>query len=207
MSTKTFLKSKKGELKIVLPVLVILSLFFLLAFVSITPDSIAATSEEESTVSNATVNYFVAITMSTNMTEGIRFSTIEANSADNNATDNFNSSDHTMYWIQNDWNSNTDIDVCIKDDAALTSGVNTIPNIGYTYMSNATNNLTNPGYEENTTSAGIAITTAYVTSPFTNITNGTNSYFRFFTDIPDSQPAGYYENNVYFKGIQAGQSC
>ena len=164
----------------------------------------APTSEVETTKSNVTVSSTVAIGMSANLTFGIRFETLDPNTNDNNATANYNNTDFntTLYWITVETASNNNVDLCIGDDVALTSGGNTIPNSGYTFSVNETNNRTLP-IEPSTTSIGTA--GAY-TSVTNNVPEG-NRYFRFHLDVPNDQAAGDYGNCVSFKATVTGTAC
>src|SRR3989338_10903369 len=132
----------------------ILALVGLLLWVS---SVFAATSEVETTASNVTVSSNVAIGMSANLTFGIRFETLNTNTNNNNATANYNNTDFntTLYWVAVETASNTNVDLCIGDDVVLTSGGNTIPNSGYTFSVNQTNNETLP-LEPSTASIGTA---------------------------------------------------
>lgn len=176
----------------------LISILFLTAFLLAFPLGMSATEDEQTTTSNVTVNVYAAVALSTNLTDGIQFGSLDPNTNDNNATHNFDKDGavNSSMWIEISNDCNTNLSLWIKDDVALTKGSDTIANTGYTYASNTTvNNETDPGL------AGTAITTAYVlVSAVAEI--GQNYTFRGWLDIPSGQAAGYYSNTVYFKGNQ-----
>jgi len=157
-------------------------------------------ANEQTATSNVTIYEYVAIGISNNLSNGIEFGSLDPATNDNNATDNYNGagSASTMY-LSVSSDSNVNVDLCIKDNANLTSDVNTIPNTGYTWDDNST--ATAPILP------GTAITTSYVKTDQQNITIGSDDYFRFWLDIPGGQAAGTYNNTAYFKGIKTGQAC
>jgi len=164
--------------------------------------TLVSAQQEQTTISNVTVNKYVAIGLSTNLTEGILFGTLDPGTNDNNATHNYDGSGGgTTYWVTISSDSNVNVDVCIKDNAPLTKlgGTDTIPNSGYTW--NCSTSATEPALP------GTAISTTYTKTDCTNVAPGNNVYFRFWLDIPTAQAPGDYNNTVYFKGVEAGQSC
>lgn len=163
---------------------------------------LAKAQQEQITISNVTVNKYVAIGLSTNLTEGILFGTLDPGTSDNNATHNYDGEQGgTTYWVAISSDSNVNVDICIKDNAPLTKlgGTETIPNENYTW--NCSTSQTTPALP------GTAMGTTYTKTACTNIQKGDNAYFRFWLDIPAAQAPGNYNNTVYFKGVEAGQSC
>jgi hypothetical protein len=161
-------------------------------------------SEEETTSSSATITKQVAISKSANLTTGILFGSLDPNSNANNATGNFNSSSQTQFWLTIDSTTNTPLDICTKDSAALTNGGQTIPNAGYKWNSTTTNDAVNP-YIFGTM---FAMTTNYNTANkiADSQTSGTY-YLRFTLDVPAGQAAGAYSNTVYFKAADDSTGC
>lgn len=155
--------------------------------------TIAANTTEQNTSSDANVSYFVAIGMSTELMNGIHFGSVEPNSTDNNATQNVMAGD-TLYYVSVSPDGNTAVNISIKDNAVLTSSLDTIPNTGYTYDADLV--AANPAL------AGTAITTSYVQA-IANVENGTNAYFRFWLDVPATTAAGNYNNTVFFQAVKA----
>lgn len=171
---------------------------------------------EGSTYSNVSISYFLAIQMSPNLTAGIDFGTVySTNFLDQNASKNwcnpFNSScanasstdfNVTLYYVNVSTDSNTNVDFCVGSTGPLTAGTDTIELGNETYSTNVTlTNLTQPSEGSQT-----ALTTSYVTAA-TNISIGDADYWRFFLDIPGGQPAGSYNNLVWFRGVQTGNGC
>ncbi len=164
--------------------------------------TLVSAQQEQTTISNVTVNKYVAIGLSTNLTEGILFGTLDPGTSDNNATHNYDGpGGETTYWVAISSDSNVNVDICIKDNAPLTrsGGSETIPNSNYTW--NCSTSATAPALP------GTAISTSYAKTDCTGIGGGNNAYFRFWLDIPAGQVPGDYNNTVYFKGVEAGQSC
>lgn len=160
-------------------------------------------TEEETTSSSATVTKQVAISKSSNLTSGVLFGSVDPNTNNNNATGNYNSTSNTQFWLTIDSTTNTPVDICVKDDVALTSGGYTIPNSGYTWNSSTTNNATLPS-----TAAMTAITTSYDTTNkvASNTQSGTFN-LRLTLDVPVSQQASSYSNTVYFKAADTATGC
>ena len=156
--------------------------------------TIAANTTEQNTSSDANVSYFVAIGMSTELMNGIHFGNVEPNSTDNNATQNVMAGS-TQYYVSVSPDGNTAVNISIKDNADLTSSLDTITNVGYTYDANLT--ATDPSIANE-----VAITTSYVTA-ISDVENGTDAYFRFWLDVPASTAAGNYNNTVFFQAIKA----
>lgn len=184
MNTKTF-----GA---VLGVLVITAAC--LAFMSsMSSFTTAANTTEQNTSSDANVSYFVAIGMSTQLAAGIHFGNVEPNSTGNPADQNFDSGS-TLYYVSVSPDGNTGVNISIKDNADLTSSLDTIQNTGYYY--DADLDAAVPSLP------GTAITTGYVQS-ISDVENGTNAYFRFYLDVPPTTAAGNYNNTVFFQAVKA----
>ncbi len=158
------------------------------------PSANAADSSEVNTSSSATVSYYVAIGMSTDMTVGINFGSLEPMTSNNNASNNTANGGNTTYYISISSDSNTNVNISIKDDAPLTNGAYTIPNANYTWDS-AVNNASAPAL------AGTALTTNYVLTN-SSVVPGDSVYYRFWLDIPTSQQPGTYTNTIYFQGVR-----
>lgn len=160
-------------------------------------------ANEVTTTSNATVSEYVAIALSDNLSAGIKFGTVSANTNDNNATSNADGTGgNTTYWINISAASTVNVDICIKDNVALTFGAETIPNTGYTY-----NSTTDGGDGTSPALPGTAITTIYAKFADTNLAPGTILLNRYWLDVPLGQVAGTYNNTVLFNGITTGGAC
>ena len=177
---------------------------------------VAEAVTSDSTVSNATIAVSIGFTFSGNLSNGILFGSLNINTNDNNASANYlagngtgicpageNASGCTAYQIQMDTNNNAGADTCIKDNAELTTGSDTIPNAGYTYDANSTVNGTNM----NDAAGSTAMTTGFVQFGTADLAANDNQSSQFFLDIPDGQTAGDYNNTIDFKIVQTGASC
>jgi len=179
-----------------------LALFALTVIVGVAGLLAAANAlNEQGTTSNATVNEYVAIGLSDVLAAGIPFGSLDAGTDDNNATGN-NAGGATDYNITVSADTNINIDLCIKDNANLTSTGSTIPNVGYTWADNTTANAA-----DMIPANSYSITTAYNKLNVTNIAKSTSDHFKFFLDIPASQAAGDYNNTVTFKGVKTATAC
>jgi len=206
---------KKGKVKLFGAILLLL-IVGIFGFYIFNLIPVAEAITEDSTVSNATIAVSIGFTFSANLSNGILFGSLNINTNDNNASANYLTGNGTgicpggadpigctAYQIQMDTNNNANADSCIKDNVALTSGANTIPNIGYTYDANATINGTNM----NGPAGSISITTSFIQFGTTILAADDNQSSQFYLDIPDGQTAGDYNNTIDFKLIQTGQSC
>jgi hypothetical protein len=148
----------------------------------------------------------VSISISENLSYGIFFENLIHDTNNNNATGNFNSTGHTQYWVTIDSTTNTPIDICIKDNANLTSNSYNIPNSNFRWNSSIINNAVLPFFDGGSTTH--ALNTSYDTlnKIASNTYNGTY-YIRFTLSVPLAQQAGNYNNTVYFMGIDTEVGC
>ncbi|MFH1978210.1 MAG: hypothetical protein ABIJ92_02710 [Candidatus Aenigmatarchaeota archaeon] len=184
---------------------------FLWASMSISTYTNAAETSTSTTSTNASVSKNVAMSLSTNLSGGIDFGAVNMNTGNNNATgnddagpegDSGNGLRNSSYFITIDTDSNINVDLCIKDETALnTSGGDWLNNGNYTWNDNTTANST----EDNETE--YVFETTYVKLNTTNLGSGGRTYLRFWLDVPNLQPAGTYNNTVYFKGVENGVAC
>lgn len=202
------LKFGKGNAKISLVTFALL--FALASITAVIADDV--TSSTASATSTVTVNKYVAIAKSANLTtEGINFGSANPGTSDVNATGNYNKTNfQSQIYIHIDSTTNVGVILCISDDATLglVDGSANITNAGYTYSFNATNTTADTPLTPATT----AITTSYVNISATesdawmDATNNT-MYFRFNLDVPSGQTAGAYSNNMLFKGVEQVTTC
>jgi len=159
---------------------------------------------EGSTVSNVTISKYLAISFGSNLSQGIQFGNVNSLPAtDINATHNYDgSNESSTFFISVSNDSNTAIDFCIKGNAGLTSSALDVIGLGNeTYSNSTVTNSTDPLLSSQT-----ALTTSYAKSGL-NVAVGANEYWRFWLDIPSSQPSGDYNNTISFKGVVAALSC
>jgi hypothetical protein len=164
----------------------------------------------QQTESNATIQYYISISSSGNLSDGISFGTITTLPAtDVNATKNYNSTvnpswhNETLYWIAVSGDSNTPVDLCVKGDRFNTSGGNEIDLSNYNWSDNATtNNYTWPDL-----AGSYNLTNESYLKGSTDVAAGGTNYYRFWLSVPSGQAAGTYNNTVYFKAVQTGQAC
>ena len=193
-------------------------LFFLaLIMIFVSQSRITGYATTAQTTSNVTISVYFAIAMSQNLSSGITFGNITSLPALNvNSTHNYdgnnttaqgtnyaNASNGTSTWLNVSTDSNTAVDFCLKADAALTSGVNTIGIGNESYTNNSLTNVTLPlvalGNEVN-------FTLAYVKGTYA-VAAGSNSYYRFWLDVPSGTASGTYANNLSFEGVSTGGGC
>jgi hypothetical protein len=160
------------------------------------------------TASSVTIQSYVAIAASANLSAGIDFGTIATVPALGlNATYNYNGTSNktwtneTLYWISVSEDSNKAVDFCVLGEALNTSGGDEIGLNNYTWSDSTSNNLTLPVQWGDT-----SMTTSYAAGS-TNVGVGSNNYYRFFLNITAGQAAGTYNNTVTFQGVPNGDSC
>ena len=166
--------------------------------------SLTGHATESSTYSNVTIQKYLSIATCTNMSLGILFGDVSELPATNiNASHNYDgASSGSSLCVNVSADSNTPVDFCIKANTDLTSiDLDVIVLANETYQNSSTTNLTLP-----TTSPEIPLTTGYVKSG-DNIAAGSENYYRFWLDVPASQPSGDYNNTVYFKGVTTTLAC
>lgn len=193
-------KLGNGSFNAILAFVVVTS-FFLFFFSSF---SITGNATEGSTTSNVTIAKYLAITFGTNLSEGIQFgsvSTLPATSI--NASHNHDgASNATTYTVEVHNDSNTAVDFCIRANAGLTSAaLDVIGLANETYSALNLTNSTHPILSNET-----PMTVSYVKA-VSAIPPGNSSYWRFWLDIPASQPSGNYNNSVFFEGVTTGLAC
>lgn len=156
-------------------------------------------------VSNVTITSYLSISMSSNLSSGILYGSVDTLPATNiNASHNYDgaSSGSTMY-ITVSTDSNTNVDFCTKanDDLKTSGGADVLGLGNETYAVSSTTDLSNPALSSET-----GLTTSYVKSG-TNIAKGSANYYRFWLDIPAAQAPGTYNNTISFEGVATGGSC
>jgi len=152
---------------------------------------------------NVTTEVFVEIELSPALDIGILFGNVDPDTTNNNATNNFNASGNTTYWVTAGAANTVNIDICIKDDYDLVHMEgDLISNRNYLYDFSNKNN-----WEDPLVDSGIAIeNAAYYLTQYTNIAPGEKSYARFWLSVNAAQKAGVYSNTIYIKGAQTGMS-
>ena len=193
-------KRIQGKFEMLLAFVFVLSvfLFFFNTF------SFTGYITEGNTTSNVTIQKYLAITFGDNLSDGIYFGSVETLPAVNlNGSHNYDgASSGTTYNIEVSTDSNTAVDFCIKANTGLTSPALDVIGLGNeTYSSYELTNLTHPLLSNET-----SMTTGYVKA-VGSIDPGNSSYWRFWLDIPVSQPSGDYNNTVSFGGVTTGLSC
>jgi hypothetical protein len=156
------------------------------------------------TLSNVSVSKYLAINFGGNLSEGIQFGNVVFLPATNvNATHNYDGAfNGTTYTIDVSNDSNSDVDFCIKANAGLTSSAMDVIGLSNeTYSAYLMTNLTHPLLSNET-----PLTTSYIKAQ-SDIGIGNSSYWRFWLDIPSSQPAGDYNNTVSFQAVNVGNLC
>lgn len=191
-------------------VVVFFGILFLVSLIMILGNNFRTTgyATETTTTSNVTISVYFAVEMSANLSNGIEFGNITTLPATNqNSTDNYNgvnttpNGTGTSTWMNVSTDSNTAVDFCIKADAALTSGANTIGVGNETYHNDTVTNTTRPNINNE-----VALTTSYVKAgPNTGV--GNRTFYRFWLDVPAGTASGTYNNTLSFKGVGTGGTC
>jgi hypothetical protein len=157
------------------------------------------------TISNVTISYYLSISMSTNLTNGILFGSVSSLPAtDINATHNYDDGGSASSMFLNvSTDSNVNVDFCIKANTDLTDSANgNIIGLGNETYNNATTTNASLPFPSTQT----LLTTSYAKAG-QNVTKGSFIYYRAWLDIPASQPAGDYNNSISFEGVRFGQGC
>ncbi|MBI4362910.1 MAG: hypothetical protein HY558_07020 [Euryarchaeota archaeon] len=163
-------------------------------------------------VSNLSISASIAIGLSSNLSQGIRFGSLSPGVSNQSAaapdgTDgNTNQSGQTGLWV-NVSSSGPAIDLCLganrslRDDS-LAREINNTRNYTLAFH-NSTNNLTLPGPMDRH-EMPLALTNFSETG---SLSSGSRVFLRFWLDVPDNQPAGAYTSNVTFRGVLQGSPC
>ena len=190
-------------------VLVLLVLVSLFSIVMIFNQSMKTTgfATTGTTVSNVTISKYLSITMSTNLSKGIFFGTVNSLPAVNiNASGNNNSLStgaNSTFFINVSTDSNTNVDFCLKAISNLidSAGGNMLNVANESYSNSTTTNETLPAVGKE-----VIFTTLGVKAGI-NITAGNVTYYRFYLDIPTGTPSGTYNNTISFEGVEVEGAC
>jgi len=175
----------------------------LVVFFGVSYNALSAEYQTGTTTMDVTVRGYVSISVSTNITSGITFSTQDPGTTDNNASNN------------NFWNPGTGYNLTV--DASSTV------NINFTHASNRTNLTTgtyylgigNVTYNSNSTArGGINLADASGSEALStswddletcdNLADDGNCWLAYFLDVPAAQEPGSYEAGYCWCGRQQG---
>ncbi|MDA3836765.1 MAG: hypothetical protein PF542_04030 [Nanoarchaeota archaeon] len=157
-----------------------------------------------SAASNVTVLKLIAVSFSSDLTDGIVFESVHVLPAENiSAVNNYNGTGNSSeYYLLVSSDGNIDVDLCIMADKALeTIGADVIGLANETYSTSIGSDINNPDLV-NETPLNLTYTKA-----LNGIPRGQNGYVRFWLDIPAGQATGTYYNSIYFKAIGSGLGC
>jgi|GEM_PF-4727300 len=195
------MSSKKIDwLEIFLLIIVLLCIFLIIFQNFVITGKVA----EYSTPSNVSINKYLSISFSSNLSEGIIFGDIYSLPAINqNASHNYDGAFNvSSMYINVSSDGNTNVDFCILANAALTNpALDTIGLGNETYANSSFSSSSAPSLLNE-----IPLTLSYVKSGH-NISGGGSNNYRFWLDVPIAQPSGDYNNTISFKGIQTGAVC
>ena len=187
-------------------ILIIIAALILLFFQNV--NAITGHATSQSTVSNVTIQYYLSISLCSNLSSGIWFGDVSSLPAtDLNGSHNYDNTYPTLngstYCVNISTDGNSAVDVCIKADDHLRSPANDVIGLNNETYSNFTwtTNMTHPLLGSQS-----SITTSYAKSSV-NVGVGNWSYYRFWLDIPVAQPSGTYNNTVSFKGVTTSSAC
>ncbi|MBD3262799.1 hypothetical protein GF374_00275 [Candidatus Woesearchaeota archaeon] len=157
----------------------------------------------QTTTSQVTIQNYLSISSSSNLSAGVDFGTINSLPVTNqNATNNYNSSNNTEYSIAVSTDSNTNVDFCIHASELNTTGGDVIGLGNYSWEDDSVNNLTAPA-----TYGQANLNTSTYAVGSTGVTPGNDNYYRFWLNITVAQPPGTYNNTLFFKGVPTGDGC
>ncbi|MFH1978209.1 MAG: hypothetical protein ABIJ92_02705, partial [Candidatus Aenigmatarchaeota archaeon] len=176
-----------------------------------TPHNVTTTFSTSYNSTNFTVNVSqtqtinlgscsIAVGISETLSTGVNFSVVTIPGNDLEADGNDNGSSVTMYNISVAEATGCTVDLYIKANADLWSGVDVIGLANETYCNSTTDN-TVPGTAcryLNTSYAGNKIGDALGT--------GSNVFLKFYLDIPSGQAAGTYNNSLNIHALSSGSS-
>jgi len=191
--------------------LIVFSVLFLFSvFMSIRPyiglgdRQITGFAASGSAVSNVTISKNFAITLSTNLSNGIEFGN-QTTATDANASDNYNgASNITTMFTNVSSDSTVNVDFCISANTHLTDPTSAdIIGLGNETYANASSTSSSVPALGNQ----ISLTTSDVKSGlgFTPLAGA--NYYRFWLDVPATTPSGTYNNSITFTGVEEGDSC
>ncbi len=177
-----------------------------LAAILVSPQGTQA--DIQNTTTTVTVNEYVAIGLSNNLSLGIDFGSIDPDTLNNNATNNFDAGpplwNETSFWVNVSSDSNVDVDICVGDNETLKYGAYVIENGNYTWVNSTASADDTWMLVGNSV---VMTTTASYTKAGQYVSPGNYNWFRFWLDVPQGQAAGDYLNEVSFKGVKAGNAC
>ena len=174
----------------------IILLAFSALMIFIENDFFTGQVSQDSTISEVTISQYFSISLSSSLSSGIDFGTQNSTAATNlNATDNYNGSSQTEYFITVSSDSNTPVDFTIWADGPLnTSDSDEIGLGNESYHNSTTNTIGSPAV-----GSAVDLTTSPVPAG-DNIAAGSKVFYRFWLDIPAATPVGTYNNTINFQG-------
>lgn len=181
----------KTQLKVFLATLCIIGAGWLLFSI---PLSSSVTSTQTAT-SNVTVNSYLAITITSALSGGIQFGSLNPNTADNPTS----TCASLACNISVSADSNVNVDIMLKANAPLTRTAG--GTIGYgNYTWNDTDATVQPIVTGSTALSG-----TYTSIQDNNVASAKRAWDAFL-DVPSGQTAGVYNNTLSFCGEEAGTS-
>ena len=167
--------------------------------------SIQGLAVDTSTQSNVSIFKSIAISFSTNLSNGIIFPDVHfLPSYNTSASHNFDSNlNGTGYYISISPDSNTQVSLCLKASGGMnTTGGDVIGLGNETYATYP--DITNSSLPS--INSKLPMNTTYYNYQST-ISPGSTDYMRFWLDVPAGQASGSYSNLVYFKAVSIGNLC
>jgi hypothetical protein len=173
----------------------------LVIFFGVSYNALSAEYQTGTTTMDVTVRGYVSISVSTNITAGITFSTQDPNTDDNNASNNNFWNPGTGYNLTVDSSSTVNINFTHASNRSnLTTGTYTIDIGNVTYNSNSTardgSNLYDAGTSEAMSTSWIGMETCG------DLGDNGNCWATYFLDVPDQQEPGAYEAGYCWCGRQ-----
>lgn len=187
----------------------VMLIIFVFLFFSLIADIYDFSSSGKATIADVTteasIQIYFAIEASQNFTnEGISFNISSLPAIHANSTGSYGEGAYENMTLQNisvSSDTNTNIDLCVKASANLTSGGNVITLDNYKWSNSIFNNLSEP----NINNMKMFNATFYPSGE--DIAPSGAVHFRFWLNASGSQASGIYNNTINFKAVSANAPC
>ncbi len=164
----------------------------------------AVSAEITPITANATIEVYLAIAMSSNLSNGIGFGSLSPGTSNNNATDNYNGNGtNSTTYIEVSSDSNVNVDFCLKANTDLKNGTDKYIEITNLTFANASTTVLGSPSQSDATKVSATSDTAAGGA----IAGGGRNYYRFWLDIPTDSPPLLYNNTITFTAVQEATTC
>lgn len=207
-TSETAEKRRDHSITLAASIMMILAIVASFAFLPQIGDITGFAVDTKTTISNATIQNYISIAMSGNLSKwGIDFQTLTPRTMNNAPKNNTGApGGGTELYIALSADSNINADFCVKANKAMENttafpdGAATIPIGKMTWTNKTADDPAGPPGKAN-------MTTAYDPDGITNLAPDNTAFYRFWMNILSDQPYGEYNNTVFFKAVQTGTGC